>query len=137
MSLTKCTVQRCHGQPSTRAIAALSPSWSSETASRTPPMPRFLRPRRNSTQKAPDSTSPTSRPITSRRPGLVHRIRDDERLGDDPPLVSHLDLLGIEPQVRVRAVERPLAERLHLLIQGSAERGDTVFGHPLDPQLLD
>jgi hypothetical protein len=26
MSLTKCTVQRCHGQPSTRAMACLSPS---------------------------------------------------------------------------------------------------------------
>jgi hypothetical protein len=26
MSLRKWTVQRCHGQPSTRAIAALSPS---------------------------------------------------------------------------------------------------------------
>ena len=29
---------------------------------------RFLRPRRSSTQKLPDSTSPMSRPITSRNP---------------------------------------------------------------------
>jgi hypothetical protein len=30
MSRTKCPVQRCQGQPSTRAIAALRPSWASE-----------------------------------------------------------------------------------------------------------
>ena len=30
--------------------------------------PAFLQPRRNSTQKLPDSTSPMSRPITSRNP---------------------------------------------------------------------
>ncbi len=68
ISLVKCTVQRCHGQESTRAIAAFSPSCWSEIASRTPDRPRRLSERRNSTQNAPDSTSPMSRPITSRTP---------------------------------------------------------------------
>ena len=68
MSLVKWTVQRCHGQPSTRAIAALSPSCWSEIARRTPSSPRFFKERTNSVQNAPDSTSPTSRPITSRAP---------------------------------------------------------------------
>ena len=36
----KCTVQRCQGQPSTLAIAAFRPRWSSETQSLTPSRPR-------------------------------------------------------------------------------------------------
>ena len=32
MSLTQCTMHRCHGHKSTRAIAARSLSWSPETA---------------------------------------------------------------------------------------------------------
>ena len=43
--------------------------------------------------------------------GLVHRVRDDDRLGHDPAVVADLDLLGVEPQVRVGALKRPLAER--------------------------
>ena len=82
MSRRKCTVQRCHGQPSTLAIAALRPSWRRRrTAARR--RGRGARSeRRNSRQNASVSTSPTSRPITSRRPRLVHAVGDHQRLRD-------------------------------------------------------
>src|SRR5829696_7768856 len=56
------------GAPSTWAIAALRPSWASETTSCTPARPRRTRPRRNSRQNASVSAAPTSRPRTSRWP---------------------------------------------------------------------
>ena len=68
--------------------------------------------------------------------GLVHRVGDHQRLGHHPPVVTHLDLFGVQPQVRVGALKRPLPERLDLLIQRSAHRAHAVLGHPVDPQLL-
>jgi hypothetical protein len=52
-------------------------------------------------------------------------------------MVTDLDLLCIQPQVRVGTLQRPLAEQLDLLIQRPAQRRDPVLGHPIDPQLLD
>ena len=57
-----------------------APRGASETHSRTPARPRSRSERRNSTQNASVSTSPMSRPITSRRPALVHRVGDHQRL---------------------------------------------------------
>ena len=51
-------------------------------------------------------------------------------------MVADLDVLGVEPQVRVGALQRPAAEQFDLLIQAAAQRRDAVLGHPLDPQLL-
>jgi hypothetical protein len=68
MSRRKWTVQRCQGQPSTWAIAFFKPWWASEVHSLTPSSPRARSERRNSRQNASVSASPTSRPITSRRP---------------------------------------------------------------------
>jgi hypothetical protein len=50
--------------------------------------------------------------------------------------VAHLLLLGIEPQVRVGALQRSLAERRHLLIKTRAQPGHLVLGHA-HPELLD
>ena len=51
-------------------------------------------------------------------------------------MVTNLDLLGIKPQIWVGALQRPLPERLDLLIQRPAQRAHPVLGHPVDPQLL-
>ena len=51
-------------------------------------------------------------------------------------MVTDLDLFGVQPQVRVGALQRPLAEQLDLLVQRPAERRDPILGHPVDPQLL-
>jgi len=50
--------------------------------------------------------------------------------------VAHLLLLGIEPQVRVGALQRTLAERLHLLIQALTEPRHLVLAHA-HAELLD
>src|SRR6266540_1114294 len=41
---------------------------------------------------------------------LVDGIGDHERLRADVTAVSDLDLLGVQPEIRVVALERPLAE---------------------------
>ena len=51
-----------------RLAAALSPLWSSEITSLTPPSPRRVSERRNSVQKVSASEAPIAMPSTSRRP---------------------------------------------------------------------
>jgi len=70
-------------------------------------------------------------------PGLVHRVRHDDCLGDDAAVIADLDLFGVQPQVRVGALQRSLPERLDPLVESSAHDADAVLGHPVDPQLLD
>jgi hypothetical protein len=70
-------------------------------------------------------------------PGLVHGIGHDQRLGDNPAVSADLDVFGVQPQIRVGALQRPAAERLDLLVQRPAHVRHAVLGHPLDPQLLD
>jgi hypothetical protein len=68
---------------------------------------------------------------------LVDRVGDHQRLGDHAAVIAHLELLGVEPQVRVGALKRPGAERLDLLVQRPAQGRHAVLGHALDAQLLD
>ena len=68
---------------------------------------------------------------------LVDGIGDHERLRADVAAVADLDVLGVQPQVRVVALERPPPERLDLLVESAAEGRDPVLRHPLDPELLD
>ena len=53
--------------------------------------------------------------------GLVHRVRHHDRLGNDPAVIADLDHLRVKPQVRVGALQRPLAEQLDLLVQRPAQ----------------
>lgn len=69
--LRKCTRQCCHEVESTRATAALMPSWASEMTSSTPERPRATSLRRNSVQKVAASEGPTSSPSTSRWPSAL------------------------------------------------------------------
>jgi len=136
MLRTKWTVQRCQGQASTLAIAAAQPLVlvGDAQAHALEPAPAQLaqelgpeRLRLDLAQVEADHLAPAC---------LVHGVGDHERLRADVALVAHLQLLRIEPQVGVVALERTLAEQLHLLVQRPAERRDAVLGHPLDPQLL-
>jgi hypothetical protein len=137
MSRVKCTVQRCHGHASTRAIAALSPLVLVGDRQPHPGQPaRVQRAQELDPERARLDLADVQADNLPHA-GLVHRIGDDQRLGHDPPAVSDLDLFGVEPQVGVGAVQRPLAKQLDLLIQRPAQRRYTVLGHPVDPQLLD
>ena len=51
--------------------------------------------------------------------------------------VTDLDDLRIQPQIRMRALQRPLAERLDLIVQRPAQRADAVLAHAMDAELLD
>src|SRR5262245_32898834 len=67
--------------------------------------------------------------------GLVHRIREHERLGHDPAAVSDFLDLGVQPEVGVAALERPVAERLHLLVQTGADPRDLRLRDPQTERL--
>jgi hypothetical protein len=56
--------------------------------------------------------------------GLVHAMRDDQRLGHDAATIADLLDLGIQEQVRVGALQRPGPKRLDLLIQPGADPAD-------------
>ena len=78
---------------------------------------------RNSVQNASVSASPTSMAEDLAPAGLVHAVRDHQRLVDHAAAVADLLDLGVEEQVRVAALQRPRPERLDVLIQRRADRG--------------
>ena len=49
--------------------------------------------------------------------GLVHAVRDHQRLVDDAAAVADLLDLGVQEHVRVAALQRPRPERVDVLIQ--------------------
>jgi len=66
----------------------------------------------------------------------VDGVGDNERFADDAAAISDLQVLGVEPQVRICAFERARAELLDMLIEARAHARDPVLAHPLDPELL-
>ena len=112
------TRQRCQLAPcSTAAMAPFSPSWASLVTSRTPAEPAADQPAQERSQKAPSSLGPTSSPSTSRSPVAVHPDRDDHRHRDHPPVLADLHEGGVQPHVRVGALQRPAPEALDLRVQ--------------------
>ena len=129
-------MQRCHGHASTRAIACLRPSWASETHRRTPSRPRRAQ---RAQELAPERLGLDLADVEADHlaaAGLVHAVGDHQRLRDHVRAVAHLLLLGVQPQIRVGALQRPLPERRHLLVQAPAQPADLVLAHP-HPELLD
>jgi hypothetical protein len=57
-------------------------------------------------------------------PRLVHTVGDHHALVHDPPAGAHLLDLGVDEQIRVAALQRPLSECLDLLIQQRADPAD-------------
>jgi len=68
--------------------------------------------------------------------GLVHAVGDDQALPDDAAAVPDLLDLRIEEQVGVAALERPLSERLDLLVEAGADARDLALGDA-QPERLD
>ena len=102
--------QRCQGQPSTCAIARLSPARASETTSSTPVSPRSTR---LSQEAAPEGlrlglADVERDDLAIAR--LVHSVGEHQALAHDAAAVADLLDLGVEPQVQVAALERPRAE---------------------------
>ena len=68
--------------------------------------------------------------------GLVHAVGDHQRLVAHPArLADPLDL-GVQPQVRVGALQGPLAEDPDLLVQAAAQPGDLVLAQVVQAHLL-
>src|SRR5437763_3140324 len=163
--LIQWTRQRCQVAPSTRRIAALSPSWASETTSLTPLRPRLTRPLRNVAQKVSASLGPRCRPTISRRPSAstataimaaTETIRPPSRTFS-PGSGSAGPRPGsgrVEPQVRPLALQRPVEEGADPLVDVLAQLRDGALrdarephglhqlvdparGHAADPGLLD
>src|SRR4029077_7992909 len=56
--------------------------------------------------------------------GLVDAVGEHERLAHDTATVANLLDLGIEPQIGVAALERPVAKRVDLLIKALTDPRD-------------
>src|SRR5829696_5178917 len=135
MFLRKCTVQRCHGQPSTWAIAAPSPSWQSETQRRTPVRPRTRRLRRNSRQKL--SVLSLADVEADHLAGRSRaRPRRSSEISGAPRRARGPSQSYVQPQVGAAALKRTLTEDVDLLIEAAAEPGDLVLAQ-MQPHLLD
>ena len=58
---------------------------------------------------------------------LMHREGDHQSLGANVARVSDLQVLGVEPQVGVGALQGAGAESLDLLVELAADAGDLVL----------
>ena len=104
-------------------------------ASCTPTRPRATRPRRNSRQNASVSASPTSRPMISRRPVSCTACAITTHLRCNAAAVADLLDLGVDEQIRVAALQRPLAERLDLLVEQPGDPADLATCEIRSPRL--
>ena len=68
--------------------------------------------------------------------GLVDPVGDHQGAVLDPAAGPDLLDLGIQPQVRVGGLLRPLPERGDLLLQATAQPGHLILGHPGQAQGL-
>jgi hypothetical protein len=62
--------------------------------------------------------------------GLVHAVRDHQRLVDHPAAVADLLHLGVEKDIRVAALQRARPERVDVLIQRPADAADLAATDP-------
>src|SRR5947209_7493880 len=68
--------------------------------------------------------------------GLVDAVGDDHALSDDPAAVFDLLDLGIDEEVGVTALQRPLAKRLDLVVEQARDPADLRAADP-QPEALD
>jgi hypothetical protein len=52
--------------------------------------------------------------------GVMHGGGDDEGLGDHAAAVADLQMLGVQPQIRIRALKRPRPKLLDMLVELAA-----------------
>jgi hypothetical protein len=122
------------------AMAALMPSWASETTSPdlirglTPRRPRRLSLRKNSLQKVSTSDGPMSMPSTSRRPSALTPTAYDR---NDAGVAAHLHIGRIDPRALdpgaiafERAIEEGLNPFLDRLARGAKPGSRTRPSRP-------
>ena len=99
--------------------------------------PRERSPRRNSSQNAFGLclADVDADHLTMAR--LVNGVGNDQRFRSHVASVSNLEMFGVEPEIGELALQRPLAERVDALVELPTQRGDPVFAHAVDPELLD
>ena len=136
MSRRKWTVQRCQRQPNTLAMAVLRPVWASEMTSWTPSSPRARSDRRNARQNALGLGLADVQADHLAAARLVDAVGDHQGLVAHPAGLADPLHLGVQPQVRVGAVQRPLTEHRDLLVQAAAQPADGVLAHPVQAELL-
>src|SRR3954453_1461588 len=68
--------------------------------------------------------------------GLVDGVRDHDRLARDAAAVADLLDLGVDEQIRVAALQRPLPERLDLLVEQPRDPTDLALADA-QPETLD
>jgi len=66
----------------------------------------------------------------------MHGVGDDQGLASDASTITHLQVLGIKPQVGEGALQRAGAKDIHAFIKPAADCRDTVLAHPADAQLF-
>ena len=113
------------------------PSWASEITSFTPRRPRRASLRRKAVQKVSASEGPTSMPSTSRRPSVLTPTATITRHRDDPAVLAHLHVGRVDPQVGPVALDRPVEEGLHPLVDLSAEAAHLALRDAAHPHGLD
>src|SRR3954467_8939816 len=111
----KCTRHLCQVAPRTLLIATFSPSCASETTSLTPRRPRLVRLRRNSVQNGSASLLPMVMPSTSRRPSVL-TATGVITATDTMMVAAGFDVRGVQPEIGPVALDRPMQEGLHPLV---------------------
>jgi hypothetical protein len=69
--------------------------------------------------------------------GFVDAVGDHQGLVADPARLADPLHLGVQPQIRVGALQRPLPEDPDLLVQPTAQAGDLVLAQVVQAELLD
>jgi len=65
----------------------------------------------------------------------MHAVGDHQRLVAHAAGFAHALHLGVQPQVRVLPLQRPLAEEAHLLVEAGAEAADGALADAREAEL--
>src|ERR1700683_136960 len=125
------TRQRCQVALISLAIAALMPSWASETTSLTPRRPRLRSLRKNSVQKVSASEGPMSMPSTSRRPSEFTPTATITGDRDDAMVAAHFDVGRVDPRALdpgAVALERAIEKGFHPIVDLLAQPRHLALG---------
>ena len=61
-------------------------------------------------------------------PVQVHADGHYHGAADDPPVLAHLQVVGVEPEIRPAVLDRPRQESLHPLVDLGTKPADLAFG---------
>src|SRR5262249_1695013 len=133
----KWTRQRCQVALNTLATAALMPSCASEITSLTPRSPRRASLRRKAVPERL-GLGRTDVETENLAPAVcVDADRNDHGDRYNAPVLPHLHVGGVDPQIGPVAFDRAMEEGLHLLVDLFAQPADLALGDAAHPHRLD